>query len=200
MKRKDLNHFIAWAVMILAVIGGNAYGQTVKHHDYTTYFNQKTHEPDSVSWMLTPDMINCKTHLARTNRFTADPLIKNTNLDADYAGSGYDRGHQFPAQDASCNTTDETECFYFSNMVLQKPNLNRITWKNLEVYTRKLAAKQVVYVTCGITGNLGTIGKDKIVIPAKCWKRLRYGNTVEYYVMPNSDDVKSHPFTYYRVK
>lgn len=200
MKNIDKRHIACWVLMVISVIGSNCYGQVVKHHNYTTYFNQATHEPDSVSWILTPDMINCRTHLARTNKFTADPLIKNTNLDADYAGSGYDRGHQFPAQDASCNTADETECFYFSNMVLQKPNLNRITWKNLEVYTRKIAAKQVVYVTCGITGDLGTIGKNKIVIPAVCWKRLRYGNTVEYYVMPNVDSVKLHPYAYYKLK
>ncbi len=182
-------------ILLLPLVG---YGQVVKHHDYTTFFNQRTHEPDSVKWLLTPAMLNCKTHLARTNKFVADPLIKGTNLNVDYANSGFDRGHQFPAQDASCNTTDETECFYFSNMTLQKPNLNRITWKALEEYTRKLAAKQTVSVTCGVIGSLGTIGKDKINIPAKCFKRLVYGKTVEYYVFPNVDTVNRHPFTFYR--
>jgi len=83
-------------------------------------------------------------------------------------------------------------------MVPQLPELNRITWKALEVYTRKLASTQTVYVTCGVIGTLGTIGKDKINIPKYCWKRLTYGKTIEWYVMPNSDTVKKHPFTYYK--
>lgn len=191
-------HLLLWLLLISAVVCKNCYGQTVKHHSYTTYFNQATHTPDSVKWILTPDMINCKIHLARTNKFTADPLIHSTSMDANYAASGYDRGHQMPAQDASCNSIDEAECFYFSNMVPQKSNLNRITWKNLEVYTRKLAATQTVYVTCGVIGNIGTIGHDKIVVPAECWKRLEYNGKIEYYIMPNSDTVKLHPFGYYK--
>jgi endonuclease G, mitochondrial len=186
---------------ILAFSGCNlAFCQTIKHHNYTTYYNAATKEPDSVKWTLTPAMLNCSTHLARTNKFIADPQIPGTKFNADYERSGYDQGHQFPAQDASCNTTDETECFYFSNMVPQLPNLNRITWKALEAYTRKLASKYTVYVTCGVFGSLGHIGKDKINIPAQCWKRLKYGNITEYYVMPNADTVKKHPFTYYKLK
>lgn len=187
-------------LLLLAWGYSPSFGQTIKHHDYTTYYDVKIKQPDSVKWLLTPAMLNCTTHLARTNKFTADPLIANTNFNSDYAKSGYDQGHQFPAQDASCNTTDETECFYFSNMVPQRPNLNRITWKALEIYTRKIASKQPVSVTCGVIGSLGTIGKDKINIPAKCFKRLVYGKTVEYYAMPNQDSVKLHPFTFYKRK
>jgi endonuclease G len=185
-------------LLILLAYCGSAFGQTIKHHDYTTYYDAKLKQPDSVKWLLTPAMLSCSTHLARTNKFIEDPQIPGTSFGSDYAGSGFDQGHQFPAQDASCNNTDETECFYFSNMVPQKPNLNRITWKALEIYTRKLASKQPVYVTCGVMGTLGVIGKDKINIPAKCWKRLVYsGGMTECYVMPNNDTVSRHPFKYY---
>ena len=192
--------------------------QTVKHHDYITYYNAKIGEPDSVSWVLTPSMINCATHLARSNKFIADSSIPNTEFNIYYNGSSYDQGHQFPAQDASCNSTDEIECFYFTNMAPQRPALNRVTWKNLEVYTRGLARTQTVYVTCGVMGSLGyLVGIERridkkthevvvikhpssINIPAYCWKRLKYNGNVEYYIMPNVDSVKSHPFTYYRTK
>ncbi len=176
------------------------WAQTIQHHDYKTYYNPKTKEPDSVSWTLTPTMLNCTTHLARTNKFTADPAIPNTKFNNDYDGSGYDQGHQFPAQDASCNSTDETECFYFTNMVPQKPNLNRITWKALEVYTRNIAKTQTVKVVCGVSGTFGTIGNDKINIPKYCWKRLVYAGKTEYYIMPNTDTVKNHVFTFYKSK
>ena len=186
-------------ILVLLCYCSMVMAQTIKHHDYTTYYDAKIKQPDSVKWLLTPAMLNCSTHLARTNKFTSDPSIPNTKFNIDYDKSGYDQGHQFPAQDASCSTTDETECFYFSNMVPQRPNLNRITWKALEIYTRKLASKQPVSVTCGVIGTLGAIGRDKINIPAKCWKRLVYGKTAEYYVMPNQDTVKLHNFTYYKV-
>lgn len=191
-----------WILAIICSILIHNIGQcqVVKHHSYTTYYNAKTHEPDSVKWLLTPTTLACKTHLARTNKFTADRAIQNTKFNADYEKSDYDQGHQYPAQDASCNPIDETECFYFSNMVPQCPNLNRITWKALENYTRKLATKYTVSITCGVIGSLGYIGKDKINIPAKCFKRLKYGNVVEYYIMPNSDTVSNHLFTYYKLK
>lgn len=198
MKNLTHRHILLWALMILLHVA--CMGQVVKHHDYTTYYDAELKQPDSVKWILTPDMLNCSAHLARTNKFTADPAIPNTKFNIDYDKSGYDQGHQFPAQDASCNSIDETECFYFTNMVAQKPNLNRITWKALEVYTRKIASKQPVSVTCGVIGSLGKIGKDKINIPAYCFKRLEYAGRVEYYIMPNRDSVKLHPFTYYRVK
>lgn len=191
--------FMGWT-MSYSIFFQKSNEVVIKHHDYITYYNPSIGEPDSVSWILTPSMINCTTHLARTNKFIADPKMPTTNFGRDYAGSGYDQGHQFPAQDASCNSTDETECFYFTNMVLQKPNLNRITWKALEVYTRKIASKTTVSVTCGIIGNLGYIGKDKLVIPAKCWKRLVYGGHSEYYVMPNTDTVSKHNFEFYQIK
>ena len=188
--------------------GCMALAQTIKHNDYTTYYDAKIGEPDSVHWLLTPAMGNCKTKLPRLNKFVADPQIPNTKFNIYYEGSGYDQGHQFDADDASCSTIDEAECWYFSNMVPQLPNLNRITWRALENYTRKLAATINVSVTCGVIGSLGKmIGVDSkkvkhpsnISIPAKCWKRLTYNGKTEYYVMPNADTVSKHPFTYYKV-
>lgn len=201
---------LVWITFLLLVAMANAFGQTVKHHSYTTYYDAKLGQPDSVHWLLTPAMGACKTKLPRLNKFIADPLIQNTKFNIYYEGSGYDQGHQFDADDASCSTVDESECWYFSNMVPQLPNLNRITWRALENYTRKLASTTTVSVTCGVIGSLGKmVGTEKVKgvivkhpsninIPAQCWKRLVYsGGMVEYYVMPNSDTVSRHPFRYY---
>ncbi len=193
-----MKKLILMIILLISAIWSNA--QTVHHKLYTTYYNQVTLEPDSVSWDLTPSMLLCETHLARLNKFTADPDIAGTSLNRDYAKSGYDQGHQMPAQDNSCDVTGEKECFYFSNMVPQMPSLNRITWKALEVYTRKQAMMQPIHVVCGVSGSLGTIGPDHVNIPAYCWKKLIYRDSVQYYVMPNQDTVKLHTFGYYRVK
>lgn len=195
-------------VFLVFVLPAEAQHVVIKHTDYTSYYNPVTGEPDSVSFTLTPQMGQCKTKLSRLNKFIADPAYPDTKFNTYYEGSGYDQGHQFDADDASCSGTDEKECWYFTNMVPQKPNLNRITWRELENYTRKLALKQNVFVTCGVTGSLGYIvGIDKnktkhpskISIPEYCWKRLRYGKTTEFYIMPNCDSVKRHPFIYYRL-
>ncbi|MEB0284833.1 DNA/RNA non-specific endonuclease, partial [Sphingomonas sp. 10B4] len=83
---------------------------------------------DSVSWDLIPGQLLCNKHFARTNKFTADPKINGTALSSDYKKSGYDQGHQMPAQDNTCDSIGQVECFFFSNMVPQTPELNRITW------------------------------------------------------------------------
>lgn len=198
-------------LMLACGCGQAALAQTIKHHAYTTYYDATIKEPDSVNWLLTPAMGSCASKLPRLNKFIADPEVPNTNFNKYYAGSGFDQGHQFNADDASCNVTDEAECWYFTNMVPQKPNLNRITWRALENYCRKVASTQNVNITCGVSGSLGLmVGTEKVKgkvvqhpstinIPAICWKRLQYGKTVEYYVMPNADTVSKHPYTYYKV-
>ncbi|QTE37461.1 DNA/RNA non-specific endonuclease [Mucilaginibacter gossypii] len=187
-------------LIILSVCGTYSFGQIIKHKLYTTYYNQSTHQPDSVVWDLTPSMLMCQGHLKRLNEFKADPDVPFTNLNKDYKKSGYDQGHQMPAQDNSCDPVGELECFYFSNMVPQRPALNRDTWKNLETYCRKLAMRGPVHIVCGVSGSLGKIGPDKVNIPVICWKKLTYSGHTEYYSMPNHDTVKLHPFQYYLVK
>jgi DNA/RNA endonuclease G (NUC1) len=70
----------------------------------------------------------------------------------------------------------------------------------LENYARTEALKQPIHIICGVKGSLGTFGKHHVNIPAYCWKKLIYRDSIQYYVMPNQDTVKLHPYTYYRVK
>jgi DNA/RNA endonuclease G (NUC1) len=171
--------------------------QTVKHSGYLTHYDAKLGEPDSVSWDILKGSLNCK-HLPRANNFIADPLISNTDLSKYYIRSGYDRGHQFPAQDASCNPLSEVQCFYMSNMVPQCPNLNRITWKALEDQTRVYALTTDVHVLCGIIGSKGVL-KNKISIPRYCYKAIYKNKQWTAYIMPNEDSVKNHFYTFYQV-
>src|ERR1700749_1277594 len=96
---------LSWALVALMAL--SVHGQTIKHTDYTTYYDAKIGEPDSVSWVLTPAMVSCKSKLPRINVFIADPQIPNTKFNIYYQGSGFDQGHQFNADDASCNPIDE---------------------------------------------------------------------------------------------
>ncbi len=76
-------------------------------------------------------------HLARSNRFRADPDLKGAKAyPQDYAGSGYDRGHQAPAGNQTVDPDLKDQTFYMSNMAPQRPSLNRGIWRMLEDRTR----------------------------------------------------------------
>jgi endonuclease G len=76
-------------------------------------------------------------HLARSNRFKADPDLKGPKAyPNDYVGSGYDRGHQAPAGNQTVERELKDQTFYMSNMAPQWPSLNRGIWKMLEDRTR----------------------------------------------------------------
>jgi len=191
-------HLLLWLLMTVFCFAVS-HAQTVKHHSYTTYFNQDLHEPDSVVWTLNAGMLTAP-KTKRKDLFHGDPAISSSFVVADYINSHYDKGHMFPYQDAEGDATDRVECFYMSNMLPQLHVLNGGPWYDLECYCRDQAMKQPIKIVSGGTGSLGTIGKDKVNIPAACWKRVIFKDSVQYYVMPNSDTVKRHPFQYYRRK
>jgi endonuclease G len=76
-------------------------------------------------------------HLVRSNRFKADPDLKGPKAyPNDYVGSGYDRGHQAPADNQTIDRALKDQTFYMSNMAPQRPSLNRGIWKLLEDKSR----------------------------------------------------------------
>lgn len=203
-------HLIFWAAMLAyGLLVGTAKGQALKHNGFTNYYNPGIQQSDSTVWQLTPAMVTCPSKIARTNIFIADPTIPGNDLNIYYAGSGYDRGHQFDADDAACFPLMAHDCWYFTNMVPQCPNLNRITWRGLENYCRVLAHKYNISIVCGVSGSIGKLTgvddkkrphKSNINIPEYCWKRITYNGATEVYAMPNRDTVSRHPFTYYKIK
>jgi len=168
-----------------------AQSQTVVHHSYTTYYNSSKGEPDSVSWNLTPSMVNCKTTV-RKNVFEPDPNIKECTKPSSYVNSGYDKGHLFSYEDAICNPIDRVECFYMSNMLPQLHSFNAGEWKKLEVQERQWAKTQTLHI---IAGGIGSIGKLKsgVNIPAYFYKAIYMNTEWKVYIMPNSDKSQGVP-------
>lgn len=164
-------------LLLLIALSQICYSQnvTIKHTYYTATFSESLRIPVVVKWWLTKEMVSCSQHLKRTNKFTPDPkLPKYTNLSKDYTRSGYDRGHNMPAEDNACSSTGMNECFYYSNMCPQTPKLNRGAWKSLETYCRKVAKlNDSLLIWCGSVSLSGKIiGKDKVAVPDYCWKIL----------------------------
>ena len=164
----------------------------LKHTNYTAVFSKSLKYPVLIEWWTTKAMVTCPTPLKRKDAFKPDPLLPvETNIAADFVGSGTDRGHMMPAADNLCQTQAvQDECFYFSNMAAQYHSLNAGDWKSLETYTRQTAAvTDSVKVWCGNIGVAKTIGKGTAV-PTHCWKVIYIKSKKEWhaYLFANTTD------------
>ena len=191
---------IVIATLFLSITAANAQITVVQHKEFKTWFDAGKNEPIYVKWTLTPAMLP-KDHLPRINKFCEDPQIPGTKLNRDYEESGYDQGHQMPAQDAASDQQAETECFYFSNMEPQVPELNRVTWKDLEMWCRHevTTTGHTLTIVCGGGNFTGSIGPDKVAIPSYCWKAIEENGKWTAYLFPNVATVKNKPFTEYAI-
>lgn len=144
----------------------------VIHTGYSLLYNEEYEQANWVAYELTKE--ETKKQFKRGNKFMVDPLITTGSADnADYARSGYDRGHMAPAADMSWSEITMKESFYYSNMSPQVPAFNRGIWKSLEELVRTWAIEnEAIYVVTGpvLTKGLPTIGHDKVAVPAYYYK------------------------------
>lgn len=142
----------------------------------------------------------------RTNKFREDIRLNKSERStlADYAKSGWDRGHLAPAADMN-NPLAMSESFVLSNIAPQAEKFNRGVWaKNVEIPTRKYVARASgdVFVFTGVyynSSNYKTIGKSNVGVPDYFWKLVYDSQTKKSWVywLENSNDVKmSKPLTY----
>jgi endonuclease G len=110
---------------------------------------------------------------------------------ADYAKSGYDRGHLAPAGDM---TSDKgmRESFSLANMTPQLPAHNRGLWSSLEKKTRDLATKRGdLYVVSGVIFAGSSIKRlnKRVFVPTSYFKAVYDPKTGESgaYLVPHDD-------------
>lgn len=127
--------------------------------------------PKYVTYELLPqNALGC---VARTNAFAADQSVPNGATPADYAGTGFDKGHLAPDGDMSWDVQVEFESFLMTNMSAQAGSLNRGAWKLLETSVRGWAVQQNQSFTV-MAGNIygpgdKTIGNG-VVVPHALYK------------------------------
>lgn len=175
-----MKQLLTFGLIILTLSCESQNTVLIINKEYQTDFDTVLKYPKVVTWWLTKQKLCCDKKYPRTNKFTPDPkLHKHTNIDKHYIRSGYDRGHNYPAADAACDSTAMRESFFFSNMTPQHPNVNRGDWKDLEEETRKISLeKDSVKVWTGSWGELKRI--DGMSIPTDCWKVIYIVSTKEY--------------------
>jgi len=144
----------------------------IYHTGYTLSYNQNYHVANWVAYELTAE--ETVSVVKRNDKFIPDPLLSSgTASNADYKGSGYDRGHLAPSADMCFSYQTMAESFYLSNMAPQNPGFNRGIWSKLEAQVRQWAIDdKAVYVVTGtiLTKGLPTIGDNRITVPAYFYK------------------------------
>jgi endonuclease G len=164
--------------------------QVVQRTAYTFAYNEAHEQANWVAYILTKSQLG--SGVERSNRFMEDPLVSTqTATNADYAKSGYDRGHLAPAADMSWSLQVMQESFYYSNMSPQLPGFNRGIWKKLEEQVRDWALLyDTLYVVTGpiLEPGLPTIGANQVSIPKAYYKALiapRQQKGIAF-IMPNA--------------
>jgi endonuclease G, mitochondrial len=132
---------------------------------------------------LTPERLGQGRGLKRTNSFHADdrlPPSERAEL-ADYARSGYDRGHIAPSGDMF-DPQSQHESFSLANMIPQEPSINRGVWERIESGVRRMVkSRGELFVVTGPLfqgGELKRIG-GRVLVPSATFKAIYAPNRQE---------------------
>ena len=177
--------------------------QLVTNLGYTSSYNTSYGIPNWVAYEITRSEAT-STEAERKDKFMPDPKVKgHSATNADYKGSGYDKGHMAPAADMKWSQTVMDQSFYFTNICPQAPGLNRGAWKNLEEDIRLWAIRDSALVV--ICGPLFTqepvryIPQTQVAIPDAYFKVVCSPYTPEprgiAFIFPNAKASK-HPREY----
>jgi endonuclease G len=143
------------------------------HHVFVVSYNPRLRDANWVAWKLTVADLG---PIHRRGRFHPDQLLPDLYphvFPADYAGSGYDRGHLCPSGDRTATPEMNEETFTMTNVEPQEHALNAGPWETLERFERHLAesGRQVFIVAGGVVRNTNpaTIGRG-VAVPDASWK------------------------------
>ena len=130
--------------------------------------------------------------------YVCDSIL--TSDDKDYANNPYDKGHLAPAADFNCTSEMLYRTFTYLNCSLQQENLNRTTWRLLEVRERELAKTQqvVVEIRC-VYSPKSVVLPTGATIPDAYFKTIKYGKSTEVYYFKNEKPL-STDYTKYKIK
>lgn len=146
----------------------------IHHTAFSLLYSEEHEQAIWIAYELTSEETNKQ--FDRSDKFIVDPAVKTSSAtNADYKGSGYDRGHLAPAADMSWSNQTMQESFYYSNMSPQDPSFNRGIWKKLEELVRTWAVENnSLYVVTGpiLSSGLSTIGPNNVSVPNYYYKVL----------------------------
>lgn len=160
----------------------------VQKKNYTSYLDTIIKQPILVEYKLYNGGGDCKRDKFR---FKNDTQYK-TATDADYAKSGYDKGHLANAEDFAYNCELDELTFRYYNCWPQTATLNRGTWKQTETLVRELSKKDTVVVVCYATDF---VKANRLMVPTYCYKLVytTSGKYIKGYQFNQRGEVKEVP-------
>ncbi len=155
--------------------------QPICREAYLVAYDAPVRIPVYVAYTLLPqNALGC---FPRTNAFVADQSVPNGATPADYAGTGYDKGHAAPDGDLSWSQIVEYESFLMTNMYPQHGSLNRGIWKLLETSVRGWAVQRnqpyTIYVGALYGAGDEYIANGRIIVPHGYYKIVINNTTGE---------------------
>jgi endonuclease G len=141
---------------------------------------------------LTAQRVDTAKQLKRKNTFHAEdklPAADRAEL-ADYARSGFDRGHMAPSGDMPTETAQH-ESFSLANIIPQNPNNNQNLWEGIEQSTRSLARRDgEIYVVTGPIFEGASLRRlnGRVLVPTAVFKAIYSParQAAAAYVTPNA--------------
>ncbi|XP_032435210.1 endonuclease G, mitochondrial [Xiphophorus hellerii] len=172
---------------------------------YVTSYDPRTRTASWVIERLNPASLTGPSDRKRCEFKEDDSVhVFHRATNADYRGSGFDRGHLAAAANHKWSQKAMEDTFYLSNVAPQNPHLNQNTWNNLEKLCRSLTKHYLnVYVCTGplylprqeddgkLYVRYQVIGRNHVAVPTHFFKVLILeqvnGRGVELrsYVFPN---------------
>jgi len=130
--------------------------------------------------------------------YTCDSIKTSDNKD--YEKNMWDKGHMSAAADFNCDKQTLFKTFTYLNCSLQQENLNRTTWRLLEVRERELSKTHkvvVVEIRC-IFGLKSIKLPSGATVPTAYRKTIKYDGKTEVYYFKNEKPL-STDFTKYKI-
>ena len=158
------------------IISDTIASRVLERYCYTVSHNKMTRQPNWVMWQLTGDhVLNRKEGVWNEYREDEELPVDERATLADYASSGYDRGHMCPGGDCNWDDVGRDETYVLSNMCPQNPQLNRGDWKEIEMACRKWAQEYGnIYIVCGPmffkSQEHEKIGPNQVPVPEAFFK------------------------------
>jgi endonuclease G len=169
----------------------------IKTNLFEIVYSEKLQQPKFIRY--TVQCPNGETSRKGMDFYTCDSIITSDNKD--YENNPYDKGHLAPAADFNCDKDMLFKTFTYLNCSLQQENLNRTTWRLLEVRERELAKTNksvVVEIRCIYTPK-SIVLPTGATVPDAYIKTIKYGKTTEIYYFKNEKPA-STDYTKYKIK
>jgi len=155
----------------------------IKTNMFEIVYSEKLQQPKFVRY--TVQCPNGTASRKGMDFYTVDSILTSDNKD--YVNNPYDKGHMAPAASFSCDRETLYKTFTYLNCSLQQENLNRTTWRLLEVRERELAKKHkvvIVEIRC-VYSPKSVVLPTGATVPDGYYKTIKYGKTIEKYYFKN---------------